>query len=224
VTQYQQSYQQVYGEMKGIADNLGIEEREIADAIKIHGVLPVLDQLRHEAQQAEAANAGDPAAVDERNLEERLNAVAERVLSPIQQRENVRITHEANQLTERTITELASAAFKAQGADFMAAPAPLRDFILTGVTEVLKYDDAALNSIKFEGKTAGIQKAYQTFTAMWDAAYLARRQMEQGAPRVPAPPGRVPANQGNGKKPTFDEMIDNPDSIRAAGGRPAYST
>jgi hypothetical protein len=224
VGRYQQSYQQVYTELKGIGDSLGIEEAEVADAIRVHGLLPVLDRLRYEAQQSDAAGSGDQAAIQQQELEERIHAGIEQRLSPVLQRENQRMVHEANTLTENTITRLATDAFKAGGMDFAAAPPELRDFILTGVTEALKYDDAALKSIKFEGKTAGIQRAFQTFTAMWDAAYLARRTMEgkvvpgarQGQPR--------PAGVAPGKSPTIDEIINDPNKVREAQGRPAYST
>lgn len=225
VQSFQQNYQQVYTEVRGMADALNITEAEVADAIKAHGLLPVLRQLEQEYQQAEAAAAGDKDAIDERSLEEKLNGIAERVLSPIQQRENQRITQEANLLTERTITQLASDAFKAGGMDFTAAPPELKDFILTGVTEVLKYDEGALKALKFEGKTAPIQKAFQTFTAMFDAAYLARQAMEGRRTTVPARPGQQRQQPPAGKVPGgLEEMISNPDSIRTAQNKPAYST
>lgn len=225
VSHFQQNYQQVYGEMKGISETLGINERELADAIKLHGLVPVLDRLRVEMQQAEAAENGDPQAVSDRDLEARIDRAAEQRLSPVLERENQRIVKEANVLVGNTITQLASDAFKAAGLDYSGAPPALKDFIETGVTEALKYDDDGMRSLKFDGKTAAVQRAFQTFSAMFDAAYLARQQME--TKRVPAAPGRQqPARPGvpQAKKPTFDEMIDNPDSIRTAGGRPAYSS
>lgn len=225
VAQYRGGYQQVYGEMKGLGDQLGIAEAELADAIKTHGLLPVLDQLRHEMQQAEAARNGDPQAVSEQDLQERIDRAAEQRLSPVLERENQRIVKEANILVGNTITQLASDAFKAAGLDYSGAPPALKDFIETGVTEALKYDSAGMRDLKFEGKTASVQRAFQTFSAMFDAAYLARQQME--GKRAPAGSGRQqPARQGAPatKKPTFDEMINDPDSIRTAGGRPAYSS
>lgn len=225
VSAFQTNYQQVYSEMKGIGESLGIEEREIADAIKVHGLLPVLDQLRHEAQQAEAAAQGDEGAISEQDLQARIDAAAEARLNPVIQRENARLVKEANTFVENTITQLATDSFKAAGLDFTGAPAALKDFILTGVTEALKYDDDGMRAIKFDGKAAPVQRAFQVFTAMWDAAYLARRQMEGNV--APAARGQQrPAAQAAapGKKLTFDEMIDNPDTIRTSAGRPAYST
>jgi hypothetical protein len=224
VGRFQQNYQQVYGELKGIGDSLGIQEKEIADAIAVHGLLPVLDQLRYEAQQADAAAGGDPTAIQQQELEQRIQDGIQTVLSPIQQRENARLVHEGNQLVSRTITELATAAFKTAGMDYAAAPQALRDFIETGVTEALKYDDNGMKALKFEGKVAPIQKAYQMFTSMWDAAYLARRQMEGGIRQQPPGPGRQQPAQGAGKQPTLEQMIDDPNAIRAAQNKPAYST
>lgn len=223
VQSFQTNYQQVYGEVKGMADALQITEKEVADAIKAHGLLPVLRQLEQEYQQAEAANAGDQGAIDERTLQEKLEGIADRVLSPIQQRENQRVTAEANLLVERTISQLATDAFKASGMDWTGAPPELQNFIMTGVTEALKYDEDALIAIKTEGKTAPIQKAFQIFTAMWDAAYLARQQMEGRRTAAPVRPG-VPSPQGAYKPKNIDELIEQPDNIRRAQGKPAYST
>lgn len=230
VGRYQQSYQGIYNEMKGLAESLAnpdgtpITEAELAAAIQTHGLLPVLDQLRYEAQQAEAAAGGDTAAIQQQELEARIQAGIETRLSPVLQRENQRMVTEANALVERSITELATTSFKTAGLDFAGAPPALKDFILTGVTEALKYDDEGMRGVKFEGKTAPIQKAFQTFQAMWDAAYLARRQMEGNVAPGPRQGQQRPSPATAGKQPSLEEMINDPDSIRKAGGRPAYST
>lgn len=223
VGRFQTNYQQVYGELKGIGDNLGIQEKEIADAIAIHGLLPVLDQLRYEAAQAEAAAGGDTAAIQQQELEERIQAGIQTALSPIQQRENLRLVNEANTLVGNTITELATSAFKTGGYDYAAADPNLKAFIETGVTEALKYDDDGMRALKFEGKTAAVQKAFQVFTSMFDAAYLARRKMEGN---VVSRPGQQPQRQQptGGKMPTIDEIINDPNTVRTAQNKPAYST
>lgn len=224
VQSFQSNYQQVYTEVKGMADALQITEKEVADAIKAHGLLPVLRQLEQEYQQAEAANAGDPNALNERELEERINSRIEQAISPIQQRENQRVTAEANLLVERTITQLATDAFKANGMEWAGASPDLQNFIMTGVTEVLKYDEDALTAIKTEGKTASVQKAFQTFTAMFDAAYLARQAMEGRRTAAPVRPGTSQPPPGAYKPKNIDELIEQPDNIRRAQGKPAYST
>lgn len=223
IARFQSGYQQVYSELSNIANTLNIAEAEVADAIKTHGLLPVLDQLRYEAEQAELANQGDPNALSERDLDERIRNGIDAATRPIVERENMRLVHEGNALVERTVTDLATQAFKTAGMDWAAAEPALKEFWLTGVTEALKYDDDALKAIKFEGKTAGIQRAFQTFQAMFDAAYLARRKMEGGV----APPARLPQRPGQqptAKQPSLDEMLNNPDVIRTSQGKPAYST
>jgi hypothetical protein len=223
VGQFQQGYQQVYSEVKGIADSLNVSENEVAEAIRLHGVLPVLDQLRYEAQQAQAANSGDQAAIQQRDLENRMQEIADQKLSPIMQRENQRLVHEGNALVERTVSQLASDAFKTAGLDFSGAPAELKNFILTGVTEALKYDSDGMRALKYEGKTASIQRAFQTFQSMWDAAYTARRTMESKMVPNRQVPGQRTAPV-NGKLPTIDDMINDPNAIRTAQGKPSYAT
>lgn len=226
VQNFQGGYQQVYSEIKGIGDGLQIPEQEIADAIRQHGLVKVLDHLRQEAWEAEQADAGNQDVLSERDLQDRIERMVEQRTSPFLERENQRMTSEANAVVERTIHDLATASFKALGMDYAQAPPALRDFISTGVTEVLKYDDEALVAIKTQGKTAPIQKAFQTFQSMWDAAYLARRAMETGA--RPAAAGAAPGQRQQvpppGKAKNIDELIDNPDRIRELGGRPAYTT
>jgi hypothetical protein len=223
VGQYQQTYQNIHTELSGIANNLGIDEREVADAIRAHGLLPVLDHLRQEAQQSQLANSGDENARWQQELDERINTGIESRLSPVLERENLRITSEANTLVENTISTLANDSFKAAGIDWNGAPPELKNFVMTGVTEVLKYDDDGMIAIKTQGKTASIQKAFQTFQSMWDAAYMARRKMEGGMPPPVRRPGQ-PAPPVQGKRPSLDEMLDNPDRIREAQGLPKYAT
>jgi len=225
---FQGSHTQVMRSIQQVSNALGIDESEVNEAISQFGVVAVLDHLRQEAWEAEQADAGNQEVINERDLNERIQNGIQQAISPIQQRENQRLVHEANSLTERTIVDLATAHYKAQGSDYTQFPQPLRDFISTGVTEVLKYDDQGLLDLKFQGKTAPIQKAFQTFMAMFDQAYLARRGMEGGVVNT----GNRGAGQGNqnqvgqrqGKMPTIDEIIDDPNRVRTAQGRPVYQT
>lgn len=227
VQQFQGGYQQVYTEVKSVADNLGIPETEVADAIRQFGLVKVLDHLRQEAWDAEQADAGNQDVLHQRELDERINNAVETRLSPVLQRENERLFKQGNALVETTINQLAAEAYKATGIDFATAPDPFKMFVLTGVTEALKYDDDGLRAIKFEGKTAPIQKAFQTFMSMFDAAYLARRDME-GRVRGGAPPNRPPGGQpprgpdGKFKQPSLDEIINDVDVVRTSQGKPVY--
>lgn len=227
VSSSNQGYQQVYSEIKGVSDQLDIPENEIADAIRQFGVLRVLDHLRGELYEAEQANAGDEGVLREQDLDARIQAGIEAAVSPIQNRENQRLVHEANALSDRVINEMAADMYKKQGVDYASAPNELKMFISTGVTEVLKYDDEALHALKYEGRTVGIQKAFQTFMQMWDAAYLARRKMEGNVVPQQRGGGRSPAGgpPADGKKPpSLDEIIADPNLVRTSQGKPAYST
>jgi hypothetical protein len=55
VKQLRDGYQQVRDAISELAHKLEIADAEVADAVRVHGPLPVLDQLRHEAQKAERA-------------------------------------------------------------------------------------------------------------------------------------------------------------------------
>lgn len=209
---------------KSIADGLQIPETELRDAINQYGIAAVLHQLRQEQWESEQAQQGNQDVLRDQDLNERINSAAQHVLGPIQQRENQRMTHEGNQLVERTISEIATNQLKAQGVDWQGLPNEYKNFFLTGVTEVLKYDQEGLNAIKFQGQTAPIQRAVATFTAMADAYYLARRSSE-GNMRGGQQRQQAPAAKPNGfKQPSIDEMLTDPDIIRTSQGKAAYSS
>src|SRR5262249_31902041 len=148
----------------------------------------------------------------------------EQAVGPIQQRENQRMTHEANALFERTVHGLAVESFKAEGIDVANIP-PDEMYLLTSATsEILKYDDNALRELKYNGKTAAIQKAFQEARTTLDKYYLARSGRDRA--RINPNPGNANGNgtgqqQQQAKRPTLDEMIDNPSVIDEAQGRDA---
>lgn len=223
IARIQTQHTQAFGAAKSIADNLNVSEQELRENIDKYGLAPVLRTLQEMQWEAEQTAAGNQDVLQQQELDQRIESLVEQRLSPIQQRENQRITHEGNQLVERTISELATTALKSSGVDWNGLPNEYKNFVLTGVTEALKYDEQGLLDIKFKGQTAPIQRAFQTFTAMADAYYLARRAAEGGVRAPAARPGQAPA-QKPGKLPSIDDIINNPDSIREAQGRAAYST
>lgn len=223
IARIQTQHTQAFNAAKGLADGLQIPDAELRQAIDQYGLAAVLNQLRQEQWEAEQADAGNQDVIREQELNQRINDAVRQGLSPIQERENQRITHEGNQLVERTISELATTALKSSGVDWNGLPNEYKNFVLTGVTEALKYDDQGLLDIKFKGQTAPIQRAFQTFTAMADAYYLARRAAEGGVRAPAARPGQAPVAR-SGKQPTFDEMISDPDIVRTSQGKAAYSS
>ena len=222
ITRIQTQHTQAVAAARQIATGLNIPDQELQDAVNQYGLAAVLNQLRQEQWEAEEANNGNQDIIRDREFNERIEQAVQQHLSPIQERENQRVTHEANQFVERTIADLATNALKATGVDWTALPNEYKNFVLTGVTEALKYDSAGMQEVKFKGATAPLQRAFQTFTAMADAYYLARRQAEGNVRQAPQRPGAPPAAPG--KRPSIDEMISNPDSIREAQGRAAYSS
>lgn len=225
IQRVQTQHTAAFNAAKQISDTLQIPEVELQQAINEHGLAVVLDQLRYEQWQQEEANAGNEEVLNEQDLNERIQRGIESAIQPIQDRENQRLVFEGNALVERTIGEAAAALLKTAGLDWNTAPAAYKDFVITGATEALKYDDAGMQGVKFRGQVAPIQKAFQEFTRMADAYYLARREMETGKPPVPRPGGGPPPPRNNGfKQPTFEEMENNPDLIRTSQGKAAYST
>jgi hypothetical protein len=218
VTQFQGVYQKVYSSAAEIGRQLGYPDDEIAEALA-EDPIKTLDYLRNAAAQRQEADGRDGAP----DLSELVAQHVEQAIGPIQQRENFRMTNEANSLFERTVHGLASEVFKAEGFDIGQISQDEVDLLTNATSEILKYDDAALRSLKYEGKVAPIQKAFSEARTMLDKYYMSRTARERGRTGGgPRGPGQPPQQNGN-RRPTLDEMIDNPDSIRTAQGKPGYS-
>jgi hypothetical protein len=208
ISQYSGVYQKAFGEAQAIGRELGYPDSEIAEALA-EDPIRTIDFLRNQANMAQQ----DRTQSGEADLQELIQRNVEQALGPIQQRENVRITDAANQLFETTVRQLVVDAFKAEGVDVGNIPADEMDLLMTATSEILKYDPVALQSLKYEGKTASIQKAFQDARNMFDKYYLARSGRERA--RISPPrPGQPPARSDQqGRKPTLDEMIENPGLI-----------
>lgn len=206
VGQFQGVYQKLHTEVATLGRNLGYPDDEIAEAMAEDPVR-TLDFLRNQAQQGQQANDQQP------DLNELVQQHVEQVVGPIQQRENIRITNEANALFERTVHQCAVESFKAEGIDVSQIPQDEMFMLTSAVSEILKYDEAALKALKYEGKTAAVQQAFQEARTYLDKYYLARSGRDR-ARVAPARPGQ-PVQQPNGKKPTLDEMIEDPGVVNA---------
>lgn len=213
ITQYSGVYQKVYNEAAAVGRQLGYADAEIAEALAEDPVRTI-DFLRNQAQLA-AQNREQPGQGQE--LTELVNQRVEEALGPIQQRENVRMTDAANSLFEQTTRQLAVDSFKAEGVDAANIPPDEMQLLMDATSEILKYDGEALHALKFEGKTAAIQKAFQEARTLLDKYYLARsgREKSRLAPANRGGQQQQQQQQPGGKKPTLDEMIENPGLIGA---------
>jgi len=210
VGQFQGVYQKVYGEVASIGRELGYPDEEIAEAMAEDPVR-TLDFLRNEAQRMQAG--GQPQDQN-RDLQDLVSQHVEQAIGPIQERENLRATNEANALFERTVHSEVSAIFKQEGIDVANIPPDEMFMISSAASEILKYDDAALRDLKYQGKTAAVQKAVREAVTFLDKYYLARSGRAAARVQPPNRAGQPPPAAG-GKRPSLDEMIDNPALINA---------
>lgn len=210
ITQYSGVYQKVYGEAQAVGRNLGYSDEEIAEALT-EDPLRTVEFLRNQAQQQAQ---GQPQGNED--LRTQMEAMAQEVLGPIQQRENVRMTDAANQLFEQTVRQSAVESFKAEGIDVAQIPEDEMFMLVNATSEIMKYDNAALQELKYQGKTAAIQKAFQEARTYLDKYYLARanRDRSRVQTRTMGAP-EIRGQQQQGRKPTLDEMIENPGLIGA---------
>ena len=207
-----------------VAD-LGYPDAEIAEALR-EDPIATIDFLRNEAFQRQQGRGTGNQPDDNRDLSQQIQEQIDQAIGPIRQQENLRITNEANAIFEKTTHQLIAELFTKEGIDIGKASQDEIALLTNATSEIMKYDEAALKDLKFGGKTAGIQRAFQEAVTMIDKYYLARSARERGAvgggPRPGA--GQQPPAGQPGKRPSLDEMINNPDSIRSAQGKPGYST
>lgn len=216
-------YTRLFQEAGGLGRELGYPDAEIIEALK-EDPIATIDYLRNEAfERQQGRGQGQD---DQRDLQQQIQERIDQAIGPIRQQENLRITNEANAIFERTTHQLIAELFTKEGIDIGKANQDEIALLTNATSEIMKYDEAALKDLKFGGKTAGIQRAFQEAITMIDKYYLARSARERGSvgggPRQPAG-GPLPG-QGTGKKPGLEEMINDPDSIRRAQGKPGYSS
>ena len=204
VTQYSGVYQKLHTEVATLGRNLGYPDDEIAEAMAEDPVR-TLDFLRNQAQQGQQADQAQP------DLNELVQQHVEQVVGPIQQRENARMTNEANALFERTVHGLAVDTFKQEGLDASQIPQDEMFMLTSAVSEILKYDEGALRALKYEGKTAAIQKAFQEARTYLDKYYLARSGRDKA--RIAPPRPGQPAQPQQAHRHTLEEMAENPGLI-----------
>lgn len=215
IQQYSGIYEKTYTQIASIGRQLGYPDAEIVEAMQEDPVA-TLDFLRNEFAQRQ--QGGGQHNDQNANLQQLVEQGIEQALAPINERENVRMTNEANAVFERTTYQMASEMYKQEGLDISNVPEDEISLLLSAASEILKYDEDALRALKYEGKTAPIQKAFTEAKTMLDKYYLARSQRSMGGQRGGAP-GRAPngqfqpGGQQGGKRPTLDEMIDNPGLI-----------
>jgi hypothetical protein len=209
ITQYSGVYQKVFGEAQAVGRELGFSDEEIAEALHEDPLLTI-QFLRSEAAKAQQ-NRQQPG--QGQDLNELVRTQVEEALGPIQQRENVRMTDQANALFEQTARQLAVEMFKGEGVEAGAIPADEMNPLMTATSEILKYDQGALRALKYEGKTAAIQKAFQEARTFFDKYYLSRSTRERSKLQPARPGQQQQPGQQPGKKPTLDEIINDPGVI-----------
>lgn len=200
-------YQNLYTQASELAEALGYAEDELVEALQKDPV-KTLDYLRGQYQKAE----GDRNDNADTSLEEQIDAAIEQRMAPIHERENERLTDAANQRFEQIVHSSIVEAFKAEGLDVAQIPEKESFMLMNATSEILKYDEKALIELKKGGGQAAIQKAFHQAKMFLDEYYLSRSGRERG--RIQGPPKIQPPGQPP-RKPTLDEMIEEPTLVNA---------
>ena len=216
VGHFQTVYQKVFTEAASVGRHLGYADAEIEEALR-EDPIKTVEFLRNEAQRSQQGQQSQ--AGGEQDLNELVSQAIQQQIGPIQERENQRMTQEGNALFERTVHQCAVDAFKSEGIDVTQIPQDEMYLLTSGVSEILKYDENALRDLKYNGKTAAVQAAFQEMKTTLDKYYLARAGRDRARVSQPVRQGQPAALPEGGRRPTLNEMIDNPSLIDEAQGR-----
>jgi hypothetical protein len=218
------AYQKVFAEVSEIGTALGYPEDEIAEAMR-EAPIETLDYLRRQYAEAESGAGGGEGEVSQEDLRAQVEAMVSEGLQPVYERENVTRTENANALFDRTVYGMIGEALKKEGADIASLrndPVAKHEIecLILATREIMKWDADGIKALKFEGKTAAVQKAFNTAQNLFESYYVARGTRERN--KIVAPgrgagggaPGAGGAGAGGAKKGlTLDEMIDDPGKI-----------
>jgi hypothetical protein len=182
---------------------LGIAQDEVDEAVEAHGIIKVLDHLRSKVAGGQTAQTQD----GQPSIEDQIAQAIDQHMAPIHEQENKRLTDAANTRFEQIVHTSIVEAFKTEGVDVANIPADESFMLMNATSEILKYDEPALIRLKQGQGQADIQKAFQQAKTFLDKYYLSRAGRERG--RVQGPP-QVRTPQGQQRKPTLDEMIEEP--------------
>lgn len=202
----------LYSQASELGTQLGYPEDEIAEALR-ESPVETLDYLR---RQASAQGGGEKDEAGQ--LQDRIQEMIDQGLKPVYEQQNVQKTEAANALFERTGHTILTDYFKKEGLDITKVDPEEVNAINMVAREVFKWNADGIKALKFEGKTVGVQKAYQEAMNFLDSFY-AKRSMREQAKIIPPTRGGAPAPgrgqaAGNGHKtPSLDDMIDNPELI-----------
>lgn len=194
ISQHVQRWTAIESEALNIGKQLGYTEKEVREAL---GVDPIktMHLLRTKARQGGARNPDVSKLVEEQ---------VQKHLTPFQERMNAEATERAEQSFNGEFDRLLKDAFPSG-----LAP-EVEDIFYNVTSEMMKYDEAALQRLKNEGKVADVAVYFQKSKDILVKAFQAwQKQEEAGLSGNSPTPSRPPGQ----KRPTLDEMIENPGLI-----------
>lgn len=213
IRQQTQAYQAAVSEVSRVGKEIGYTDEEIAEAVQGAGLLPTLDFLRREAEEGNTGGQGE----GEDDISARIKAEIEKGFQPYKAQENVRRTEAANHRFEQTTRGLIADYLKGKGVPADGVAPEITQFLVDATSEVFKYDKEGVTSLKSQGKTAGIQRAFNDIMDRLDRYYVWRSGAENKGRPAPGGKSGAPTGGNNGgfdpKRSKLDQMIEDPSLI-----------
>lgn len=193
-------------EASDIGVGLGYSPESIQAAFKKDplGTLSLLRQERDKANP-QASNLTDP-----KNLQEFVNKQIAEGMKPITAYQNQQMTDAANARFEQHFDTAFSTAFPDK--DF---PADVKKFMFEAVDLAMGYDQEAMFRLKFEGKTADIDKYFDQVKTLFLPAVNSYVTWQSKRAPVPGTPTPTPTSGNKGPQyksgsSKLDQIIDDP--------------
>jgi hypothetical protein len=213
IAKFKATYESAYNVVKELGTGLGYSEDKLLEAFE-RNPFGTRDFLLQKQAEQEAAGGGQE---EPDEIAERIQAAVDRQFQPYRERENQRLTTEAQSRVDRVTSDSINAHFKALGVDPSKIDPAEREFMRVVAMEALKYNEKGLEDVKLRGKNAAVQEAFKVGMDHIERYVAARMKRERAASSIgnntggTGAPGRgAPPPRADGKKPTLDDYINDP--------------
>ena len=214
IAKFKATYESAFNVVKELGTQLGFSEDKLLEAFERNpfGTRDFLLQKQAE-MEADGGGTDEP---DE--IAQRIQDAVDRQFKPYRERENQRLTTEAQSRVDRVTSDSINAYFTGLKVDPSKVDPVEREFMRVVAMEALKYNEKGLEDVKLRGKNAPVQEAFKVGMDNIERYFIARMKRERAATGIggntggsgaPARTGAPPA-RADGKKPTLDDFIDDP--------------
>lgn len=202
-TTYVQNTRQMIGEAYQIGRQLRYSDQDIQEALSkdLVGTLSFLRQAAaRQPGQGQGQGHGQGQRQGQGQIDPSIKRLLDERLSPIEEHTNAAMADAANQAFTGEFNRLFTDHYKAEAQSY---PEEYRELLFDAVSEVFKYNDKGMHSLKFARDTSAVAETFRTVEARFAQAFNAYHMYQLGKSgqqsQRPGQPGVQQAGGNNNK-------------------------